>query len=283
MFYRMVIITFCIVLMNLSAMAQQNESVNYKPFKNNGLTFTPLFQKNSISHSTSTVSDLLFQNQPEKLNQESESMLQKFLNRVTISQGLSYAWTTSYEKLDDIVNPDWVLEGHLGYFASIGFDYYKSYEKENYIAITYHLTFEKFSANFQYWDRTDWGTVNATVLRMDPFVLRYKKGEIMGLFNLIGVSLFQGELNVPVGYVHFYNGEPIVEMNMKQNSSSFTLLDFGIFRQLPDPHLYIGFETSILQMDLPQVNIKTEEMSYTEDVSAVYGLFPLKIRLLYEF
>ncbi|MBZ0264176.1 hypothetical protein K8I28_05870 [bacterium] len=209
-------------------------------------------------------------------------------NRFAISAGIDHAWTTHDDELSLDYQPDWLFEGHTGYFLSMSVDY-----KENVIfrdvTMALRLSYNSYKANFQYWNRMEVGKLNARVIRIDPFILhgKLKHTKISIEVNPIGFNFLSGTVSQDKNYYLYYPTEDylflVENIELEQNSMGFCLFGVGMYYEILEPNLKVGVETMLLQWDNPKVTFKTYGGDFVENSADLNVLFPFNLRLSYHF
>ena len=207
-----------------------------------------------------------------------------FLRRWSLSAGVSDSWTTRKDRLEQLHEPDWLFEGHTSRFGSVAFTYHID-RKDPTFRMFLQVTLEGYDARFQYWTRETVGTMHATVLRVDPLCLagRLGKGNLYFSATVGGVNFLRGDIDVLEGYsLYFPSGGwlyLVKSIDLEQNAAGWSLFGFGLHYRFPHAPLMIGAETVLIEADNPKVTFKTYGGDFQEDSVALYGLFPIKLRV----
>jgi hypothetical protein len=208
-----------------------------------------------------------------------------FLSRWSISGGLSNAWTTRHDELDQVGEPDWLFTGHQAKFVSLGYAYSKP-NPRNDARIYLRVSLEQYEAPMEYWTRDRVGTLKATVIRVEPFCVKARVGGNSNWFlsaDLGGINFTSGTAEVTPGYVLYVpHGDflyAVREIGIQDHAVGWELFGFGLHYQFPRTPLQIGVETMLIEADNPSITFHTYSGdSFEEDAIALYGLFPLKVR-----
>lgn len=209
-----------------------------------------------------------------------------FLSRWSVSGGLSNAWTTRHDELDNVGEPDWLFTGHQAEFVSLGFAYSKP-NPRNDARVYLRVSLERYEAPMEYWTRDRVGTLEATVIRIEPFCIKARLGQGSHWFlsaELGGINLTSGTAEVTPGYVLYIpHGEylyAVREIEIADRAVGWELFGFGLHYQFPRTPLQVGVETMLIEADNPSVTFRTYSGdSFEEESIALYGILPVKMRV----
>ena len=200
------------------------------------------------------------------------------ISRFSISGGVAFNWTLHNKNLKGSSQPDWLYEGNIGKYLSLGYKY--SIDNTGYMFFV--MTLEKFKSNFQYWDRTTVGTLNATCIRIDPFIIHTTGKGLNFSLNLAGLIVMVGDITVLDGYRLYYpDGDVLrrVEEIKQKPSFGVTLAGLGVTYTIPKTKIQISLESSIAEMIKSKVLFKTSSKTFEEKAAQLFGLVPVRIRI----
>lgn len=208
-----------------------------------------------------------------------------FISRFSFSVGSTIKWRTHARMYNELGQPDWLFENKSAKFISIGYCYYHILDWEADLMLM--TSAEKYKADFQYWDRTTVGTLDATLIRINPFVLsREIFDNITGTLNIAGLLLWFGNIDLLENYAIYYPDDDysyLVDKIELKDKISVTALEAGIFYEIPKIKVNIGIETCCIDYTAPSVRFITSGGNFNEKTISTYGILPLKLRILYNF
>lgn len=222
---------------------------------------------------------------------------QSFLKNCNFSAGVNYSWTTREDPLELVGEADWLFEGYIAPYISVGYNYFNPPEKVvrrwndwEFDKIGCMITVEKIKSNFQYWDRTTVGKMDAIVMRIVPFIMYYKYGNtnFHGMLNIIGINiLLRGDISMLKGYYLYYPHEDYLylvdEIELRQKDVGWSVLGMGIYYEISKLNFHIGLETTAVETLQPEVKFKTYGGDFIVDPWDLNGLFPVKLRITFNF
>ncbi|MFZ4414568.1 MAG: hypothetical protein ACOYOV_15905 [Bacteroidales bacterium] len=199
-------------------------------------------------------------------------------SKFLLSAGTSFKWSYSDSTFNVVGTDDVVSEGNIGYFASIGICWFDNPD----FTMVSRITYEKYRSQLQNWERTQIGSLNANIFRIDPLIFhgRIKKSKFLYNFNLIGINIYtaKGE-SLPNSFCYDNGNWYLIYQIHINNSLGWSFLGGGIEYEFT-PFIQAGVETVFIEEEKINVTFLTDYGEVNSKVSSVNSLFPVKLKVV---
>ncbi len=204
-------------------------------------------------------------------------------NHFSLSAGISEKWSFSKRQLSKLYEPDFIFEGGEAYFVTLGICW-KDRGDSN--SVWSYITLEKFNSSLLYWDRTNVGSIDAIIIRIEPFAGYSRLGEsnFFGKVSLGGINIFKGTGKIlpNVYYIDGSKGYLITDLDVK-TTIDWAILGFGIGYKISS-FASVNLETYLMDFDNVKIVYTPYKHSGIEkEVKTEYGWFPFKLRVTVSF